>query len=360
MQGRYTMTFPDYTIGVEAYEKIREVCPRYGKSVVVIGGRRGIEAAQAKMATAVEGVGLEFTGFLLAGKETSYENIEKIRRDQAVEDADMIFAVGGGKAIDTAKQVAHLQHKPFFTFPTVAGSCAAAASIATIYHEDGTFREFAYSNETPVHVFLCTRMLAQAPVEFLLRGISDTMAKFYEAQIASRGKTLCHRDGLGIALSQMCLEPLYAYGEQAVADNKAHKATKAFEEVVLAIVMTSGLVSNFAAPEYNGHIAHALFTELTNITAGEECCQRHSGLAAYGILLLLLCDGQQQEFARFYEFCRKIGLPTSRRDICASEADIHCVFQATEKKQDVKIMPYRITQDMLHRAADELEQYNKR
>ena len=42
MEGRYTMTFPDYTVGVEAYEKIREVCPRYGKTVVVIGGRRGI------------------------------------------------------------------------------------------------------------------------------------------------------------------------------------------------------------------------------------------------------------------------------------------------------------------------------
>ena len=58
MNDRYTMIFPDYTIGVEAYEKIREVCPRYGKSVVVIGGRRGIEAAQEKMGRAVEGVGM--------------------------------------------------------------------------------------------------------------------------------------------------------------------------------------------------------------------------------------------------------------------------------------------------------------
>lgn len=67
MKDRYTMIFPNYTIGVEAYEKIREVCPRYGKSVVVIGGRKGIEAAQEKMVRAVEGVGLEFTGFIHAG-----------------------------------------------------------------------------------------------------------------------------------------------------------------------------------------------------------------------------------------------------------------------------------------------------
>ncbi|MSV25863.1 iron-containing alcohol dehydrogenase family protein [Selenomonas sp. WCA-380-WT-3B 3/] len=354
MEGRYTMTFPDYTIGVEAYEKVREVCPRYGKSVVVIGGRRGIEAAQEKLTKAVEGVGLEFTGFLLAGGETSYENIDKLREDRAVQEADMIFAVGGGKAIDTAKQVAHIQHKPFFTFPTVAGSCAAADSIATIYYEDGRFREYAYSNKPPVHVFLCTRMLAQAPVEYLLRGISDTMAKYYEAQIAARGRKVCHRDGMGLALSRMCLEPLYAYGEQAVADNRAHAATPAFEEAVLSIVMTSGLVSNFAAPQYNGHIAHTLFTELTNLSAGEQCHQ-HSGLAAYGILLLLLCDGQQEEFRRFFDFCQKIGLPTCRKDIGASEEDIHRVFQATEKHQDVKVMPYKITQDMLHEAAEKLE-----
>ena len=129
MKDRYTMIFPNYTIGVEAYEKIREVCPRYGKSVVVIGGRKGIEAAQEKMVRAVEGVGLEFTGFIHAGGQSSDENIERISEDSAVQEADMIFAVGGGKAIDTAKAVAHRQNKPYFTFPTVAGSCAAAAAL---------------------------------------------------------------------------------------------------------------------------------------------------------------------------------------------------------------------------------------
>lgn len=54
---RYTVTFPNYTIGTEAYETIREECPRYGKTVVVIGGRRGVAAAQEKMVKAVEGWG---------------------------------------------------------------------------------------------------------------------------------------------------------------------------------------------------------------------------------------------------------------------------------------------------------------
>ena len=70
-EGRYTVTFPDYTIGVDSYEKICEICPRYGKNVVVIGGRRAIEEAREKMTAAVEGIGLEFTGFILFGGESS-------------------------------------------------------------------------------------------------------------------------------------------------------------------------------------------------------------------------------------------------------------------------------------------------
>ena len=358
MTARYTISFPDYTIGEEAYDKIREICPRYGKSVVVIGGKEGVAAAQEKMVKAVEGVGLEFTGFIHAGKQTTYEAIERICADSAVREADMVFAVGGGKVIDTAKVVAHRQHKPYFSFPTVAGSCAASASIATIYEKDGRFGEYLYSTVPPVHVFLCTRILVHAPVEVLLRGIGDTMAKYYEAQIASRGKTLCHRDGMGVALAKMCAEPLYAYGAQAIADNRAHVASKAFEETVLAIIITSGFVSNLAAPEYNGHIAHALFVELGNLPSSEQCRQ-HGGLVAYGILLLLLCDGQLEEFVRFFAFCRKIGLATCRKDIGASEDDIHRVFKATEKKQDVRIMPYKITQKTLLAAAGKLEDYHK-
>ena len=269
----------------------------------------------------------------------------------------VLVAFGGGAAIDTAKAVAHRQHKPYFTFPTVAGSCAAAASIATIYKEDGKFQDYLYSNIPPIHVFLCSRIMAQAPVEYLLRGIVDTMAKYYEASIASRGRKLQHRDGMGIALSRMCVDPLYAYGEQAVADNRRHVVSPAFEEVILSIVITSGLVSNFAAPEFNGHIAHQLFVELSDLPTSEQCRQ-HGGLVAYGILLLLLCDGQEEEFRRFYAFCQSIGLPTSRKATGASETEIQRVFRATEKKQDVRIMPYKVTQDMLHEAAEKLEAYH--
>ena len=196
-----------------------------------------------------------------------------------------------------------------------------------------------------------------APVNFLLRGIVDTLAKHYEAQIASRGRQLSHSDEMGISLSRMCVEPIFRYGVQAVEDNRRQVVSNAFEEVMLAVVVSSGMVSNLAAPEFNGHIAHRLFVELAALPQAEQCA-KHGGMVAYGILLLLLCDGQQEEFSRCYHFFKKIGMPTCLEEIGVSEEEISRVFYQTEKNQDVKILPYRITTEMLQKASDRLEKYH--
>ena len=127
---------------------------------------------------------------------------------------------------------------------------------------------------------------------------------------------------------------------------------------MLSVVVSSGMVSNFAAPEFNGHIAHTLYEELSTLPRNKQS-ETHGGLAAYGTLLMLLADGQVEEFRRLHSFCQQIGLPVSRQAIGATEDEIHRVFQATEEHQDVKILPYKITQDMLRAAAAKLEDYNK-
>ena len=38
--------FPGYTIGVDAYDDIKNVCPAYGKKVAVIGGKHALAAAK--------------------------------------------------------------------------------------------------------------------------------------------------------------------------------------------------------------------------------------------------------------------------------------------------------------------------
>ena len=118
--------FPGYTIGPDAYEDIVNVCPAYGKKVAIIGGKQALAAAKDKILKAMEGSPLEVTGVFWYGGEASVENMDMLRPQVA--DADMIFAVGGGKAIDTCKVLAHDTNRPFFTFPTIASTCASCTA----------------------------------------------------------------------------------------------------------------------------------------------------------------------------------------------------------------------------------------
>lgn len=112
--------FPGYTVGPDAYEDIANICPAYGKKAAIIGGRHALAAAEDKIRQAAEGSGIEIIGTFWYGGEASRENMDMLRPQVA--EADMIFAVGGGKAIDTCKVLSHETNRPFFTFPTIAST----------------------------------------------------------------------------------------------------------------------------------------------------------------------------------------------------------------------------------------------
>ena len=84
--------FPGYTIGTDAYDDIKNVCPAYGKKVAVIGGKRALAAAQDGILKGAADAGLEVIGVFWYGGEASVENMDMLRPQVA--DADMIFAVG--------------------------------------------------------------------------------------------------------------------------------------------------------------------------------------------------------------------------------------------------------------------------
>ena len=82
--------FPGYSVGTDAYDDIKEICPSYGKKAAIIGGRHALAAAQDKIIAAAKEAGIETVGPFWYGGEASVENIEMLK--PKVADADMIFA----------------------------------------------------------------------------------------------------------------------------------------------------------------------------------------------------------------------------------------------------------------------------
>lgn len=115
-------------------------------------------AAKDKLLAAVKDTGIEILDFVWFGGECTFNNAKKLEQLEAVRQADMIFAVGGGKAIDTCKLVSIDFEKPYFSFPTIASNCAPTSAVSIVYNEDGTFCKFVHFLE-PQSMYLSIQKL---------------------------------------------------------------------------------------------------------------------------------------------------------------------------------------------------------
>lgn len=355
----YEVHLPSYSIGDKIYEKIGPVCESYGKKVLVIGGRKALAAAYDKIAAYVAQTNLEIIGTEIYGENCTYATVERLRALPLYQEADMVFGVGGGKALDTVKCLCIPDDKPVFSFPTIASNCAATTSVSILYNEDGTFLKPHFFIRPVMHAFIDTQIIAQAPSQYMWAGIGDTYAKYYEALISSRDERLEHFTAVGVAVSQMCRDPLLLYSAQALEDHKQGLCTYAVEQVVLAIVVTTGIASIFLTkdytPDYNSGLAHAIFYALTAYPVIEEC-HLHGEVVAFGILIALLVDGQKEEFEKIYELNKSIGLPTRLSDIEITPAQWEECLDRIPTMSDVAHYPYKVTRPMLEDAMKTLEE----
>ena len=252
--------YPNYSIGTDAYADIPMVCEKYGTKAVIIGGTHALAAAADLIKEAVADSNIMITGVFEYGGEASREHIDELNSHQEVIDADMIFACGGGKAIDTCKVLSQESNRPFFTFPTIASTCASCTSLGIIYHPDGSLREYSFQEKPSEWIFINTQVIANAPEKYLWAGIGDTMAKFYECTTSARGDNdLDHSTSMGVQISNLCARPLVKYGVEALEECRNHTSGKALEEVILGIIVSTGFVSNLVGIDLNTGLAHACY-----------------------------------------------------------------------------------------------------
>lgn len=356
----FTVYQPNYSIGTDAYSQIYSVCRPFGKKIIAIGGENAIAASKDAILETIANTDLAISNFLWYGGKATYENIDKLMADQQVKDADMIFAIGGGKAIDTCKCLAVKMDKPVFTFPTIASTCAACTTVAIIYNPDGTFKEPFFFDKTPVHTFIQTEIIAKAPMKYMWAGIGDTYAKHYECVVSSRGEVLPSYLALGACISKMCVDPLIQYGQKALADNEEGKVSFELEQTVYAIIVSTAMVSILVTldhtPNYNSGLAHAIFYALTMFPVIEEN-HLHGEVVGFGVLLLLLCDDNEEQFKRIYNFNKSVGLPTSLEEIEITNEDLEKVIKVIPTMTDIKHYPYQVTEEMLTKAFNKLKNY---
>lgn len=342
----YSVYLPNYSIGEDCYKEIPAIARRYGKKAVVIGGKTAMSKAKEALLDGIKGSDMEITDFIWYGGDSSYENGDALIADKTVQDADIIFGVGGGRACDTCKYVANELQKPLFTFPTVASNCASVTAICVIYNADGSFKEYYYPKLAD-HTFINTAIIADSPYELLWAGIGDALSKECEAVFSSKDDTLPHTPLMGVQLSKVCTRPLLDYGKEALASLKAHKVSDALMQVTLDIIISTGIVSNMTThiPDYyyNSSLAHCVYYGAT-VTHGGHA-HLHGEVVSLGVLCLLTYEKQFELRNQIMRFNAETGLPVCFDDIDVTEDEFDVMADKVETSTEWEHRPKDVTRE---------------
>lgn len=331
----------NYTYGTNAYDEIPEVAKPYGiKKVVFIGGKRALAAAEPKARKALGGSGIEVTGSFVYGVDSTQTNIDRLVATPEVKEADAVFGFGGGKALDTAKMVADELDEVIFSFPTICSNCAAGTAIAVIYHDDGSFDRYGFPKAAK-HLFIDTDVIAKAPVEYFWAGIGDALSKQPEVTHVSEGEDLTNTGALGVAIAKTVSEPLFKYGEQGMDDVKNDTPSKAVEEIALDILVSTGYASNLTNQKdfyYNSWHAHAFYNSTTAVK--REGTYLHGQIVSFGVLVLFAYFHEEEEFKKYQEFNKRIGLPVTLGELGLSQDDVEEITKGAMETNEYRNRPF--------------------
>ena len=284
------------------------------------------------------------------GGECSDDEISRVSEIVRGGDWEVVVGLGGGKTLDTAKAVAYHTKRPIVIVPTIASTDAATSALAVIYTPEGAFDRYLFLPRNPDLVLVDTRIIAEAPVEFLIAGMGDALATWFEAESARKSYAPNMTGNLGsmtaYSLAGLCFDTLMEHGVNAVTACEVGAVTPALEKIVEANTLLSGLgfeSGGLAA-------AHAIHNGFTVLEAAHDAY--HGEKVAFGVLAsLFLTDQHPDLIDQVYGFCEEVALPTTLEDLGLTDVSdddlVRVAEAATAEAETIHNEPMPVTADMV-------------
>ncbi len=251
--------------------------------------------------------------------ECCEEELSRVQKLAGKSKIDVLIGMGGGKTIDTTKIVADRMGIAAIVLPTIASTDAPCSGCAVVYTKDGQFEKVLYQKANPAAVLVDSSIIAAAPVRYLVSGMGDALATWFEARSCVQTHSVNECGGYctlaGLSIAKLCYETLLEYGYLARLACEKQIVTPALEHIIEANILLSGIGFESAGLAS----AHAIHNGLTALP--ETHAFYHGEKVAYGVLSgLHLNDATQNEIETVYAFCKKVGLPTTLADIGLGKA----------------------------------------
>ena len=325
---RQTAIFPGrYVQAAGALSELGQEISRLGQDALVIAGGTAHRTILPRWSSAWR-ERVKLTAELFGG-ECCDEEIERLAKVAADRGCDVAVGMGGGKVIDTAKAVGHAAKAAVAVVPTIASTDAPTSAVSVIYTREGAFSRYLFLPRNPDLVLVDTQVIAEAPVRFLVAGMGDALATWFEAESCRQGYSPNQCGGTAtlaaLSLARLCYDTILEHGLAAKAACQQKVVTPSLSHVVEANTLLSGLgfeSGGLAAP----HSIHNGFTKLPGAHG-----YYHGEKVAIGVLAgLFLTDRPMQVIREVYQFCHAVGLPTTLADIGVGDATDDGLRQVAE------------------------------
>ncbi|MGP3593881.1 oxidoreductase [Vagococcus sp. WN89Y] len=328
--------------------------PEQLSRAVWIYGERAFAGAEAFLPAAFHAPGAKHC--LFKGHCSERDVNELVR--QAGDDGAVVIGIGGGALLDTVKAVARRLALPVVAIPTIAATCAAWTPLSVWYNDEGQALHFEIFDDANFLVLVEPQIILNAPAEYLLAGIGDTLAKWYEAVVlAPQPENLPLTVRLGINGALAIRDLLLTSSEQALADQQRGEVTQAFRDVVDAIIAGGGMVGGLGERYTRVAAAHAVHNGLTVLAQTDKFL--HGTKVAYGILVQSALLGQDAVLAELIAAFKRFNLPTS---LAALAVDINdrvaldkVIVHTLRPVESIHYLPVTLTADTLRRAFEKVE-----
>jgi len=316
-----------YIQGAGALNELPELIRSFGKRGLLLGSPTVLGELLPKSGLNVHDNLLSTEQF---GGECCETELTRLAGVITERQCDVLIGMGGGKTIDAAKIAADRAGLPVIIVPTIASTDAPCSGCAVIYTDDGIFESGCLQKSNPAAVLVDMNIISKAPARFLVAGMGDALATWFEARSCSATKSPNSCGGLstltGLSIARLCYDTLLKYGKDARIAAEQQLITPALEHVVEANILLSG-VGFESGGLASAHSIHNGLTELP-----ETHRYYHGEKVAFGTLAgLYLTDAEPDEIATVYGFCEQVGLPTTLAEIGLENAEAEELMRAAEK-----------------------------
>lgn len=308
-----------YVQGPGAFDRIRTYTDLFGSRLLFFVDNFLYDRYEKKLAGIYQEESYCIRVLRFQGEVTRSLIQERIQEEAAFL-PDVVVGIGGGKTIDVAKAVGTGLKKPFIIVPTIAATDAPSSSLSVIYREDGGHEGEIFYNHSPALLLVDSKIIAEAPVRFLVSGMGDALATLIEAEATRKANVPnlvyhtmggCRQTLAGRAIARTCYESLMQNGEMAREACEKHVVTEALENIIETNILLSGL--GFENNATAG--AHSINDGITALEEGKKTM--HGEKVAFGCLVQLAAENAPQELMEeVTEFCLKVGLPVCLEDLC--------------------------------------------